>query len=125
MGANSRVLVVEDEPVLRKLLRYFLGREGFTVRTASDGLEVLRAFEEEHPQIVLLDIRLPGIDGLEILRHVRRTAPETVVFVISGVLDEPTRIQAMALGALDCLEKPLDFRALKDRLASASALIAG
>ncbi len=125
MTTKGTILVVEDEPVLRKLLRYFLAREGYEVRTAGESLQVFEALQEQRPHVVLLDIRLPGINGLEFLRHIRRTAPEIIIFIISGVLDEATRMQALAMGAIECLEKPLDFRHLQQRLAAASAIAAG
>ncbi len=101
----ARVLVVDDEPPIRAVVRGFLEREGMTVAEAADGpaaVERARAFE---PDVVVLDIMLPGFDGLEVLRHVRAFADPMVIFLTART-EEIDRIVGLKVGGDDYLTKP-------------------
>ena len=114
MGA--RVLVVDDEADVLELLMDFLRSKGYEVLTASDGVEAMRKVREERPQAILLDVRMPKMDGLEVLRQVRKTDKEIGVIMITGVNEEETGRQAMEMGASDYIVKPLDLQYLERSL---------
>ena len=112
----TRVLVVDDDPAAVELLQEFLTAKGYEVITAGDGAEGLRRVKEERPHLILLDIQMPKMDGLEVLRHIRAIDKEVRVIMITGVNEEATVRQAMALGAFDYIVKPLDLQYLEQNL---------
>jgi DNA-binding NtrC family response regulator len=107
MGANKKtIVIIEDEKILRVTLEDALRKEGFTVlsaETGTAGLEILRA---ESPDVVLTDIRLPGADGLEILRECKALHPEAVVIMMTAFGTIKSAVEAIKLGAHDYLTKP-------------------
>jgi len=105
----SRILIVDDEQGIRQSLKGVFEDEGFTAELASSGEECLRKIEENPYDLVLLDIWLPGIDGIETLRRLREKSPETRVIVISGHATIATAVAATKLGAYDFIEKPLSL----------------
>jgi DNA-binding response OmpR family regulator len=111
-----RVLVVDDEADAVELLQEFLSAKGYEVLTAHDGEEALRAVREERPHLILLDIRMPGMNGLEVLRRVRQIDQEVGVIVVTAVSEEETGREALALGAFDYIVKPLDLAYLERSL---------
>ncbi len=117
----SRILIVDDEPTILDLLQRFLVSKGHEVRTAADGLEALQKVQDEQPDLVLLDIRMPRMSGLDVLRHLRESHPRVRVIMVSGLTDEELRHTALDLGALDYLTKPVSFRALANRIAHMTA----
>lgn len=111
-----RVLVVDDEPDAVELLREFLSVKGYEVMTASGGEEALRLVREERPHLILLDVRMPGMNGLEVLRQVRQIDKEVGVIMVTAVNEEETGRQALELGAFDYIVKPLDLTYLERSL---------
>lgn len=111
-----RVLVVDDEPQVVELLQEFLAAKGYQVLTASDGEEALRKVKEERPHVVLLDVRMPKMNGLEVLKRVREIDHEVGVIMVTGVMEEETGRQALQLGAFDYITKPLDLKYLERSL---------
>ncbi|MBI4589552.1 MAG: response regulator [Candidatus Rokubacteria bacterium] len=109
---RKRVLVVDDEPETRDLLAEYLERKGFEVLQADGGEEALRRVAEFRPQVVLLDIRMPGLDGVETLRRIKALAQETPVIMVSGIEEIETARQTLASGASDYIAKPVDFQYL-------------
>jgi UDP-3-O-[3-hydroxymyristoyl] N-acetylglucosamine deacetylase len=105
----TKVLIIDDEQAILHSLSSILTDEGFDVSAARDGKEGLALFEKEKPRIVLLDIWMPEMDGLEVLRLVRERDPEAVVIVISGHGTISTAVEAVKMGATDFLEKPLSI----------------
>jgi two-component system response regulator RegX3 len=114
-GERIRVLVVEDEESYRQALVSGLGREGFEVEVAADGLEALRRFEEQTPDIVLLDILLPGMRGIEVCRRMRELSPVPIVMV-SAVDAELDVVLGFELGASGYVTKPFRLRELVARM---------
>ncbi len=106
MSAEARILVVDDEQNIRRSLEMTLSGEGFEVRTAADGERGLQLLGEEGFEAVFLDVNLPGIDGLEVLRRLRASGNETAVVMISGHATVERAVEATRLGAFDFVEKP-------------------
>ena len=102
-------MIVDDEPSIRTSLEGVLEDEGFKVVCASDGHEALKTMEEEMPDLVLLDIWMPGIDGIETLKRMRELHPALQVIMISGHGTIETAVNATKLGAFDFIEKPLSL----------------
>ncbi len=105
----TKVLIIDDEKSILDSLSSILKDEGFTVRKARDGREGLAIFEREKPKVVLLDVWMPEMDGLEVLARVKELDPEAVVIVISGHGTISTAVEAVKKGATDFLEKPLSI----------------
>src|SRR2546428_8123460 len=104
-----RILIVDDEPGIRQSLKGVFDDEGFATETVSSGEECLKKIEQDLYDLVLLDIWLPGIDGLETLRRLREISPRTHVIMISGHATIATAVSATKLGAYDFIEKPLSL----------------
>lgn len=114
--AMARVLVVDDEPDSVELLQEFLTSKGYEVVTASNGEEALRKVKEERPHLVLLDVRMPGMNGLDVLRKVREFDQEVGVIMVTAVNEEDTGREALKLGAFDYIVKPLNLEYLERSL---------
>jgi len=106
---NRRVLLVDDEKSIRDTLGDVLADEGFRVTTAKDGESALKAIDERDPDLVLLDIWMPGMDGIETLKAIKQKRPELPVVMISGHGTVETAVKATKLGAFDFIEKPLSI----------------
>lgn len=112
----ARVLVVDDEQDAVELLQEFLVAKGYEVLAAYDGEEALRKVKEERPHLVLLDIRMPKMNGLEVLRRIREIDQEVGVIMVTAVNEEETGRQALQMGAFDYIVKPLDLKYLERSL---------
>jgi len=108
-----RVLIIDDEVRLAKNIRAYLSRYAFDVRVANSGLEGLEVFASFIPDIVLLDFKLPDIDGLEVLGRLRSFDAEANVILMSGQGSTEVAVLAMKAGACDYLSKPLVLKDLK------------
>ncbi len=108
-----RVLVVDDDEDICLYLREFLTREGFKVTTVSKPADALMEIREGRHQIVLLDVRLPGVDGVDLLRQVRAIDSDICVIVMTGYPSVQTAVDAMKAAAFDYLQKPFDLQALR------------
>ena len=117
-GAGSKILLVDDEDHLRRLLKDLLEREGYEVVEARDGAEALEQIDRHGPDVMLLDLNLPGMDGYSVLAHVRsRPATESLpVVVLTAKGDEDNEVRVLQAGADDFLTKPFRARALYARL---------
>lgn len=105
---SAQILVVDDEPDISALVAYHLARASYRVHTAPDGPEALRAVETQMPDLIVLDLMLPGLSGLEVLRELRRR-PEThsvPVILLTARREERERIEGLELGADDYVAKP-------------------
>jgi two-component system nitrogen regulation response regulator NtrX len=105
---SRRVLVVDDEKGVREALKQVLEFEDIEVQTCASGLDALQAYAEFRPHLVFLDVKMQGLDGLEVLRRLREHDPHAQVVMISGHGTIQTAVEATQLGAYDFLEKPLD-----------------
>ncbi len=109
---NARILVVDDEPSARSGLEKLLVQEGYSVECAEDGVSALQRFTETPPDVVVTDLKMPNMDGIELLAKVRERDADVPVLVCTAFGDVTTAVQAMRAGADDYLTKPIDFDAL-------------
>ena len=107
------ILVVDDESSVRKSLRKFLERNGYRVVEAPDGDHALALYSQERPDLVLLDIRMPGKDGLETLRELRAIDPQAAVIMVTALHEEELAKQALAEGAFEYITKPTNHEYLE------------
>lgn len=117
---TNSVLVVDDETVLAAVMGDYLGRHGYAVYVKSSGEEALKVIDREPPDIVVLDYRLPRMDGVEVLRRIKETHPEIEVIMLTAHGSVESAVEAMKLGAFDYINKPVDLEEL--RLVIAKAL---
>lgn len=110
------ILIVEDETTLAEAVAYSLGREGFGVSMAADGPGALRAFEEHHPDLVILDLMLPGINGWDLFQAFRKQRSSVPVVMLTARADEPDRVAGLEMGADDYVTKPFSMRELVARV---------
>jgi two-component system response regulator ResD len=111
----ARVLLVDDEPMVREVLARYLSREGFQVETAPDGEAALQALAEGTPDVVLLDLMLPRVDGLEVFRRLRASRP-TPVIMLTAKGEEADRVLGLEMGADDYVGKPFSPREVVARV---------
>jgi DNA-binding response OmpR family regulator len=111
----TRVLVVDDEPMVREVLSRYLEKEGFAVDLAEDGEQALVAYARERPDLVVLDLMLPRVDGLEVFRRIREQAP-TAVIMLTARGAETDRVVGLELGADDYVTKPFSPREVVARV---------
>lgn len=107
-GASARVLVVEDDEAIADVLRRSLRTEGHEVRSAADGVEALRAAEEFAPDLILLDLGLPRLDGIEVLKRIREDASDVPVLILTARTETEDRVEGLDSGADDYLPKPFE-----------------
>ncbi len=112
----QRILVVDDDPAVTSVLRRSLAYEGFAVATASSGAEALTLARTQAPDLVILDIMMPGLDGLEVLRRLRAADPQVPILMLTAK-DAPTdQVQGLEQGADDYVVKPFTFEVLLARV---------
>ena len=110
-----RVLIVDDEPHIRAVLRGYLEADGFAVSEAADGEAALRRLRQDAPDLVLLDVMLPGIDGLEVLRQLR-TFSDVYVILVTARTEEVDKLVGLGVGADDYVTKPFSPREVAARV---------
>ncbi|MBW1722273.1 MAG: response regulator [Deltaproteobacteria bacterium] len=120
---EEKILLVDDEEGIRKVLGISLRDRGYEVFTAGNGEEALRVFRRENPAIVLTDIKMPGMDGIEVLRQIKAESPETEVIMITGHGDMDLAIQSIKNDAADFITKPINDDALDIALGRAKEKI--
>lgn len=113
------LLVVDDEPPIRRLLRTSLGAQGYQILEAETGQGALDLLAHEAPEVMLLDLGLPDLDGLEVIRRVRASATNVAVIVLSSRGDERGKVEALDLGADDYVTKPFVMAELVARIRTA------
>jgi two-component system alkaline phosphatase synthesis response regulator PhoP len=116
--AGAKILVVDDEPFIVELVKFNLESAGYEVITASDGHEALKLIEKEHPDLIILDIMLPGIDGMEICRALRfkRETRDIPVILLTAKTGEIDKVLGLEMGADDYITKPFSPRELVARV---------
>ncbi len=111
----TRILLVDDEPLITDSLSYSLQREGYEVKSARDGLSAIQAIQDFQPDLIVLDLMLPDISGLEVCRRLRATST-TPVIMLTARGEEIDRVLGLEVGADDYLAKPFSFRELLARI---------
>jgi two-component system, NtrC family, response regulator AtoC len=119
MKHPTRILIVDDEASGREALSLLLGREGYQIRTAASGEEALNILHDTPLEIVVTDLLLPGLSGIDILKQVKKESPYTSVILITGNASAESAVEAMKEGAFDYISKPIDFEKLKILVAKA------
>ncbi len=109
-----KILVVDDEDSIRTMVRTMLSRDGRQLVVAARGKEALTIFQKERPDLTILDIDMPDIDGIAVLRQIRAIDPQAKVIVFTGVESPEVERQALALGAADVLRKGLSLPPLAE-----------
>src|SRR5258705_10111158 len=118
MNDKPRILVVDDEPQLTRVLRTGLKSHGYDVRTAADGLSGLETFNDWHPDLVITDLAMPNMNGLELCRKIRAVSPAPII-VLSAKGEEKTKVEALDIGADDFVTKPFGIDELLARIRAA------
>ncbi|MGI8476981.1 MAG: response regulator [Thermomicrobiales bacterium] len=109
------ILIVDDEPIVREVVAQYLKNDGFTVEEAGDGLEAVKRFTSARPDLVLLDLMLPGIDGIEVCRRIRAQSNVPIIMVTAKT-EETDTIIGLGVGADDYIAKPFSPRELVARV---------
>lgn len=122
MPAKNRILVVDDEDALRTVLSSELEGEGYIVQMAGDGDEAIKILEKNSFDLILLDIKMPTVDGFEVLKFVKQHSPTTKVIMLTGFADLKNAIESKKLGAEDFVSKPYD---LVDLLTTVERVLTG
>lgn len=115
MNAMIRVLVVDDDPNICELIRIYLEKEGFQVAVCHDGRKAVEAFKEQTPDIVILDIMLPGLDGWQVCREIRRLS-DIPIIILSAKDETFNKVLGLELGADDYMVKPFEPKELVARI---------
>ena len=113
---GMKILIVDDDPMLKESLGELLSDYGHQDIRYSAGPEALSVYQEEWPEVVLVDIRMPGLDGIELLKRIRRLDPQARVILMTGYADVDTAIEAINHGACGYFRKPVDVPALVEVL---------
>jgi len=119
--SKGRILVVDDEDIVRTSCSRTLSPEGYELRLAKNGVEGLKMASEERFDLVLTDLKMPDMDGIEVLRIIKEKWPETAVIIVTGYQTVDTAVKAIKLGAYDYIEKPFTPDALISAVAEAMA----
>ncbi len=109
MAVKNKILVVDDEEALRTVLSTELEGEGYQVSTAGDGEEAIKILGAQQFHLILLDIKMPNVDGFEVLKFVKEKQPTTKVIMLTGFADLKNAIESKKLGAEDFVSKPYDL----------------
>ena len=109
----QRILVVDDEIEQCNVLKKFLSLKGYEVDTATNGSAAIDKVKQVRPHIVLLDIRMPEMDGIEVLQEIKKADPAVGVIMVTGVTDHEEAKKTLELGAYDYITKPVDFEYLQ------------
>ena len=114
--SGETILVVDDEPQIRRVMRSTLSTHGYLITEAKTGEEGVEAVRKERPDLVLLDINMPGMDGLTLLGEIKKRFPDLSVMMVTAYGDDERRRRANTLGATEFITKPVDFDRLKEQL---------
>jgi len=110
---RSSIMIVDDEPDILIVLGEFLSKEGFRVLTAKDGRQAIDKVKENGIELILLDMAMPDMNGIETLREIKKIKPDVSVIMITAYRDAEKVVEAFRLGAYDCIFKPFDLKYLR------------
>ena len=113
--SSGKILVVDDDLNICELLRLYIEKEGFNVVTANDGMEALKLFEKENPELILLDIMLPGLDGWQVCREIRKTS-QCPIIMLTAKGEVFDKVLGLELGADDYVVKPFEAKEVVARI---------
>lgn len=116
---SSRVLLVDDEVAFTRNLSMLLAKRGHEVTAVNDGLTAIQTVEEKDFDVVLLDLKMPGIDGIETLKRIKQRKPQIEVIILTGHGSVDTAIEGVGHGAFDYAMKPFDLNELLERISKA------
>ena len=119
---SLQILGVDDDAAVRTVFTDYLTHHGHHVQAVADAASALRVLAAAAPDVVLLDIDMPGLTGVESLPAIRALAPTTIVIMVSGTADNEVATRALAMGAFDYVTKPVDFQYLRTALQAAAAM---
>jgi len=119
MPNNAQILLIDDEPDSCKALSLLLQRSGYRIESCQSGEQALGLLKTQSFDLVISDLLLPGVNGIDILKHIKEHTPETCVILITGNASAETAVEAMKEGALDYITKPFNFERLKIQVAKA------
>ena len=108
-----KILIVDDEKIIRERLKKLLELDGYSTTIADDGTDGLNIYNEWQPDVVLLDVKMPGMSGIDVLKKIKEDSTHTEVIIITGHGDINSAIQALREGAFSYLQKPLDYDELE------------
>ncbi len=116
---KSRILVVDDEESIREFLEIMLKKEGYEVSTAEDGQKAKEVLQKKSFDMVISDLQMPNVTGIELLKHVKDSYPETVFMLITAFGTTETAVEAMKMGAYDYVTKPFKIDEVRMNIANA------
>lgn len=119
LGSRAQILVTEDEANLRTVLAAQLGREGYDVHTACDGQQALDILRDNHIDLVITDLRMPNVDGMQLLRHALTLDPDQLIIILTAYGTVDNAVEALKTGAFDYITKPFDLHELRTVVAKA------
>lgn len=111
---TNRILIVDDEEILRNLIVKFMKKEGYEPIEAADGRSAIELYRITNPQVVLSDVRMPGMDGITLLQQVKSLDPQAIFILMTGYGDEETVLEALRAGATNFFKKPFNFKEVSD-----------
>ena len=123
MDDHLKILVVDDEPTICSMMNFFLTRIGYEVRTVNTGDDAITAFDEDPPDMVLLDVSMPGMRGIDVLQIIKTRKADCGVIMLSAYGDDQTIQEAIDMGAYCYIQKPMELMDLKKRLEELQAHI--
>ena len=108
INSHNSVLIIDDDIKLCNVLSLVINKAGYTTYTANDGRTGIEMLHKESPAVVVLDLRMPGMDGIEVLKQIKKISSETPVIIITAYSRVQSAVEAIKLGAYDYLSKPFD-----------------
>ena len=112
-GSQMKILIADDDPNLRKVLTIELSGEGFEIQATDSGVRALELIEKDEPDVMILDLNMPGLSGMEVLKRIKNLDSSVEVIVLTGYATVSTAVEAMKLGACDYVTKPFELESLK------------
>jgi DNA-binding response OmpR family regulator len=112
----AEILIVEDDPIIRQTVDYAMRRAGFTTRMSGDGLEALQMARAQRPDLILLDLMLPGLDGFEFAQQIRKTDHDVAIVMVTALGEERDTVRGLEAGADDYVTKPFSMEELLARV---------